>query len=216
MGVGTSTIRLRSIKSSLPSLYPLRHSCEKIFRAFSHFSVLEATESLAGPGIEASGMLDLCVFKAGVEQEVAFSQQLLLLPLKQNIFFRSISCYREQRLWGQALKLQYDSINPLSCVALSHMYRKEEGVIFIWLFSSQNFFPTEVFFKITHGCAGHMPKIDFFIWLTPLQLVDPMHACCTHLVHIVCTLWTLSLVAALTQLLHHCTQVVLRFCMVHA
>ena len=31
-------------------------------------------------------LLDLCVFKTGVEQEVAFSQQLLL-PLKQNIFF---------------------------------------------------------------------------------------------------------------------------------
>ena len=31
-------------------------------------------------------------FKAGVEWEVAFSQQLLLLPLKQNI---STSCYRK-------------------------------------------------------------------------------------------------------------------------
>ena len=35
--VGTSTIRLRSIKSSLP----LRHSRDKLFQALSRFSVLE-------------------------------------------------------------------------------------------------------------------------------------------------------------------------------
>ena len=32
-GMGTSTIRLRSIKSSLPSLYPLCHSRDKIYQA---------------------------------------------------------------------------------------------------------------------------------------------------------------------------------------
>ena len=52
--MGTSTIRLRSIKSSLPSLYPLRHSRDKIFQALYRFSVLQATESWAGPGNEAS------------------------------------------------------------------------------------------------------------------------------------------------------------------
>ena len=52
-GVGTSMIR-RSIKSSLPSLYPLRHSCDKIFQALHRFSVLQATKSWAGPGNEAT------------------------------------------------------------------------------------------------------------------------------------------------------------------
>ena len=33
MGVVTSTICLRSIKSSLPPTYPLRHSCDKLFQA---------------------------------------------------------------------------------------------------------------------------------------------------------------------------------------
>ena len=53
-GLGTSTICLRSIKSSLPSLYPLRHLRGKIFQALYRFSVLQATESWAGPGNEAS------------------------------------------------------------------------------------------------------------------------------------------------------------------
>ena len=52
--VGTSTIRLRSIKSSLPFSLPLRHSRDKLFQALSRFSVLEVTESWAGPGNEAS------------------------------------------------------------------------------------------------------------------------------------------------------------------
>ena len=51
--MGTSTIRLRSIKSSLPFSLPLRHSRDKLFQALSRFSVLEATESWAGPGNEA-------------------------------------------------------------------------------------------------------------------------------------------------------------------
>ena len=152
-------------------------------------------------------MLDLCVFK-GVEQEVAFSQQLLLLPLKQNIFFWSISCYREQRIWGQALKLQYDSINPLSWVALFLTCTRRKSVLFSFGFFLSKFFPQSFFF-ISHGCAGHMPKIDFFIKLTPLQLVDPMHAVHIWCTLFVCTLCTLSLLAALTQLLHHCTWVVL-------
>ena len=49
-GVGTSTICLRSIKSSL---YPLRHSSDKIFQALYRFSVLQVTESWVGPGNEA-------------------------------------------------------------------------------------------------------------------------------------------------------------------
>jgi len=57
MGVGTSTICLRSIKSSLPSLYPLCHSHDKIFQVLYRFSVLQATESWAGPRNEASGQL---------------------------------------------------------------------------------------------------------------------------------------------------------------
>jgi len=35
MSVGASTIRLRSIKSSLPSLYTLRHSRDKLFQCVS-------------------------------------------------------------------------------------------------------------------------------------------------------------------------------------
>ena len=54
--VGTSTIRLRSIKSSLPFSLPLRHSRDKLFQALSRFSVLEATESWAGPGNEAKAL----------------------------------------------------------------------------------------------------------------------------------------------------------------
>ena len=54
MCVGTSTIRLRSIKSSLPFSLPLRHSSDKFFQALSRFSVLEVTESWAGPGNEAT------------------------------------------------------------------------------------------------------------------------------------------------------------------
>ena len=55
--VGISTIRLRSIKSSLPSLYSLRHSSDKIFQALYRFSVLQATKfkSWAGSGNEATG-----------------------------------------------------------------------------------------------------------------------------------------------------------------
>ena len=52
--MGTSTIRLLSIKSSLPSLYPLRHSRDKIFQVLYCFSVLQATKSWVGPGNEAT------------------------------------------------------------------------------------------------------------------------------------------------------------------
>ena len=138
-------------------------------------------------------LLDLCVFKTGVEQEVAFSQQLLL-PLKQNIFFWSIFCYREQRIGGQALNLQYDSINPLSWVALFLTCTGRKRVLFSFGFFFSKFFP---------------PLNFFFFNLAHPAAVGRSHACCTHLVHIVCTLCTLSLVAALTQLLHHCTWVVL-------
>ena len=47
--MGTSTIHPCSIKSSLPSLYPLRHSHDKLSQALYHFSVLQVTESWAGP-----------------------------------------------------------------------------------------------------------------------------------------------------------------------
>ena len=52
--VGISTIRLRSIKSSLPFSLPLRHSRDELFQALYRFSILQATESWAGPGNEAN------------------------------------------------------------------------------------------------------------------------------------------------------------------
>ena len=55
--VGTATIRLRSIKSSLPFSLPLRHSRDELFQALYHFSVLQATESWAGPGNEAMSIV---------------------------------------------------------------------------------------------------------------------------------------------------------------
>ena len=55
--MGTPTIRLRSIKSSLPFSLPLRHSRDKLSQALSRFSVLQATESWAGPGNEANASL---------------------------------------------------------------------------------------------------------------------------------------------------------------
>ena len=60
MCVGTVTIRLRSIKSSLPFSLPLCHSRDKLFQALSRFSVLEAMESWAGPGNEAKQELQFC------------------------------------------------------------------------------------------------------------------------------------------------------------
>ena len=51
--VGILTIRLCSIKSSLPFSLPLRHSRDKLYQALSRFSVLQVTESWAGPGNEA-------------------------------------------------------------------------------------------------------------------------------------------------------------------
>ena len=53
MCVGTPMIRLRLIKSSLPFSLPLHPSCDKLFQALYLFSVLQATESWAGPGNEA-------------------------------------------------------------------------------------------------------------------------------------------------------------------
>ena len=50
----TSVIHLCSIKSSLPSLYPLHHSRDKSFQALYCFSVLQVTESWARPGNEAN------------------------------------------------------------------------------------------------------------------------------------------------------------------
>ena len=38
----------------IPSLYPLRHSCDKLFKALSCFSVLQAMKSWVGPGNKAS------------------------------------------------------------------------------------------------------------------------------------------------------------------
>ena len=48
MCVGTSMIRRRSIKSSLPFSLPLHPSRDKLFQALYLFSVLQATESWAG------------------------------------------------------------------------------------------------------------------------------------------------------------------------
>ena len=44
-------------KSSLPSLYPLRYSCEKLLQSLYHFFILQVTESWAGPGNKASDQL---------------------------------------------------------------------------------------------------------------------------------------------------------------
>ena len=55
--VGTSTIRLHSIKSSLPFSLPLHHSHDRLSQALSRFSVLEAMESWAGPGNKARKMV---------------------------------------------------------------------------------------------------------------------------------------------------------------
>ena len=52
--MGTSMICLCSIKSYLPSLYPLCHSRDKVFQALCRISVLQAMESWAGLGNEAS------------------------------------------------------------------------------------------------------------------------------------------------------------------
>ena len=46
--VGTPTIRLRSIKSSLPFSLPLHHSCDKLSQALSRFSVLHASDGKLG------------------------------------------------------------------------------------------------------------------------------------------------------------------------
>ena len=51
--MGTSTIHLCSIKSCLPFSLLLRHSRDKLSQALSCFSILQATESWAGPGNEA-------------------------------------------------------------------------------------------------------------------------------------------------------------------
>ena len=79
------------------------------------------------------------------------------------------------------------------------------GVLFSFGFFPSQFFLTEVFFFFfSHGCAGHMPKINYFSVGSPqlVHLLDPIYAGWTRLVHVVCTLCTLSLVAALTKLLH--------------
>ena len=56
--LGTSTICIRSIKSSLPFSLLLRHSRDKLPHALSHFqSVLQEMKSWVGPGNEAK----LCV-----------------------------------------------------------------------------------------------------------------------------------------------------------
>ena len=53
MCVGTSVICLRSIESSLPSLY-LYVTRDKLFQALSRFSALQAMESWVGPGNKTS------------------------------------------------------------------------------------------------------------------------------------------------------------------
>ena len=52
--IGTSTIRLHSIKSSLPFLYALRHSHDKLLKVLYCFSILQVMESWAGPENEAN------------------------------------------------------------------------------------------------------------------------------------------------------------------
>ena len=52
--MGTLMIRLCSIKSTLPSVYRQHHLRDKLFQIPYCFSVLQAMESWAGPGNEAS------------------------------------------------------------------------------------------------------------------------------------------------------------------
>ena len=132
--------------------------------------------------------------------EVAFSQQLFLLSLKKNIilfnyFFWSISCYRKTEVGAQNLKLQfavpYHVVYSLSHVQertledgrRSNSYRSAHnellysfwGVIFIWFFPL-TIFPHWGFFRgvFSHGCAGHMPKINYFSVGSP-QLVHLLY-----------------------------------------
>ena len=71
--MGTSTIRLCSIKSSIPSLYPLHHSHDKLFQALYRFSVLQVTESWAGPGNEAIAGVSLQLQTFPLMKTEAFS-----------------------------------------------------------------------------------------------------------------------------------------------
>ena len=113
-------------------------------------------------------MLDLCVFKAGVEWEVAFSQQRLLLPLKQNIFLSILQQYatgsRGDGVKPEAPGCMYQSF-IMECVVFlsagkkspedgrksdSHRLAYEKlcvasGVLFSFGLSPSQFFLTEVF-----------------------------------------------------------------------
>ena len=92
-----------------------------------------------------------------------------------------------------------DQLTMNSCVA--------SGVFtdFHLVFSPHNFSSLR-FFRgfFSRGCAGHMPKINYFSVGSPqlVHLLDPIYSGCMRLVHVVCTLCTLSLVVALTKLLH--------------
>ena len=52
--MGTSKVRLRSNLSFLPFSLPLHHSRDKLSQALTRFSVLQVTESWAGPENEAN------------------------------------------------------------------------------------------------------------------------------------------------------------------
>ena len=88
-------------------------------------------------------------------------------------------------------QLAYEEIRVASSVLFSFVY-----LFFLTIVFSSLRFGRVGFY---HGCAGHMPKINY--WLTTVKLLDPLHASCTGVVQTVCILCTSSLVAALTQLL---------------
>ena len=112
----------------------------------------------------------------------------------------SLSHVQERRPWKMGGDLiVIDQLTMNSCVA--------SGVFtdFHLVFSPHNFSSLR-FFRgfFSRGCTGHMPKINYFSVGSPqlVHLLDPIYSGCMRLVHVVCTLRTLSLVAALTKLLH--------------
>ena len=104
--MGTSTIHLCSIKSFLPSLYLLRHSHDKLFQALYHFSVLQVTETWAGPWNETiveplSGKLFLMgKFQMQIIITAKVFRSAVELLLTSNTM---ATCQYSQTWWGQIL-----------------------------------------------------------------------------------------------------------------
>ena len=83
----TSTICLCSIKSSLPSLYPLRFSRDELFQALCRFSILQVTESWTGPENKARCENDCKLMWAGAESTIVKTQQNVAVYVKTWLSF---------------------------------------------------------------------------------------------------------------------------------